>query len=124
MIFVSVTVDLLPGCRRLYLEAALELAEESRLEAGCLEYEVTAEVPLPPALAAALPPESNGVIKGDRFVVVERWDDLDAYERHFSQPHFQACVRKMSNMVRSVEVQILQPAESLPPARRDRALPR
>lgn len=124
MIYVHVILDLLPGAREAYLEAVQELGVESRLEEGCLEYVVTVEHPLPLALSRNFACDASSPSGSDHVVLVEKWDDLEFYERHFSQPHFDVYLGKVKHLIRRVEMRILEPAARLESARRDRVAPR
>ena len=72
-----------PEERREELQAAAErMQAESRKEDGCLRYEFYTAIADPLS-----------------FVAVEEWEDRDALERHFGQPHFQEFVQRLGEAV-------------------------
>ena len=65
------------------LVAALEhMQDASRREAGCIRYGFFAAVEDPLA-----------------FIAVEEWEDREALDRHFAQPHLQEFARQLGELV-------------------------
>lgn len=102
MIHVIATVDLRPGTRAAFAEEFARLAPDVRAEAGCLSYAGAVDTP---SGHAAQPP-----LRPDTFVVIERWDSLDALRAHSGAPHMLAWRERVRPyMVRTV-IQVLEPA--------------
>lgn len=102
MIYVIATIDLVEGCRDKFLAAFRELQPTVRQEEGCIEYQATTDFP------TSIDVQQQG--GDDRVVVVEKWESLDALEEHLIAPHMNAYRIDVKEMVRSVELQILEPA--------------
>ena len=102
MIYVIATIDLVEGCRDRFLTAFRELQPTVRQEEGCIEYQATIDHP------TNIDDQQQG---GDaRVIVVEKWECLDALEKHLIAPHMNAYRIAVKEMVNSVELQILEPA--------------
>jgi quinol monooxygenase YgiN len=70
MIVVTGRVRVAAEDRERFVEVATTMCASSREEAGCRGYRVYADLE-----------------QQDRYVFVEEWDDEEALQRHFAQPH-------------------------------------
>ena len=102
MIHVIATITLNPDTRDEFLEVFRWLTPLVREEDGCIEYQGTLDVPT--TLAIQEPPRENVV------TVVEKWASLDALYAHTKAPHMNDYRAKVKDFVRSVELQVLEPA--------------
>ncbi len=72
-----------------------------RAEAGCIEYEATIDA------------EGVGGLQtrfgDDTFVVVEKWQSLDALKAHAAAPHMAAYAAKTKDMLASRVIHVLSP---------------
>jgi quinol monooxygenase YgiN len=69
--------------QRVELIAALtRMQDESRKEQGCIRY----------GFFAAVEDENS-------FVAVEEWEDRDALDRHFAEPHLREFAQKLGELV-------------------------
>ena len=72
-----------------------------RAEAGCIEY------------GAAVDAEGLGSIQTkfgpDTFVVIEKWDSVDALKAHAAAPHMAAYAAKTKDMLASRVIHVLSP---------------
>lgn len=84
MLLVIGRVHCLPERRDELVGLFTEMQDNSRREAGCLNYGFFAAVENPLS-----------------FVAVEEWADREALDRHFAQPHLQDFVRSLPQVVSS-----------------------
>ncbi|NMG41680.1 hypothetical protein GRZ55_20790 [Chelativorans sp. ZYF759] len=70
MIFVSMTIDALPGQRDLLAAAMADMMAETRRESGCIVYTYARDLADP-----------------DRFHLCEMWETLAAMEDHIDAGH-------------------------------------
>lgn len=70
MIVVTGRVKVAPEHREQFAPVATQMCNSSREEPGCRGYRVYADLE-----------------QADRYVFVEEWDDDEALQRHFAQPH-------------------------------------
>jgi quinol monooxygenase YgiN len=71
-----------------------------RAEAGCIEYG--------PAIDAEGGPGAK--YGADTFVVIEKWESLDALRAHAASPHMQAYAAKTRELLAGREIHVLAPA--------------
>ena len=89
------------GMRDNILEAFRANVPAVRAEKGCIEYEATID--------------SDGVgslqtkFGEDTFVVVEKWESLDALKAHAAAPHMAAYAAKTKDMIASRVIHVLSP---------------
>jgi quinol monooxygenase YgiN len=102
MIHVIATIELAPGRREAFLSEFRRLVPQVRAESGCLEYGATIDVQTG---IAAQPP-----VREDVVTVVEKWETLEALQQHLVAPHMQEYRAKVKDMVRKIELRVLQPA--------------
>jgi quinol monooxygenase YgiN len=82
MIVIAGTIRIRPERRDDAVRAALEMAEATRAEAGCLAYRFFADL-ADPAL----------------FFVFEEWESEDALARHFQSAHMKVFQRRVPDLV-------------------------
>ncbi|MFO0823208.1 MAG: putative quinol monooxygenase [Gemmataceae bacterium] len=102
MIHVVATITLNPGVRPAFLEVFRWLTPLVRAEAGCIEYQATIDVPT--TIAVQDPPRPDVV------TVIEKWATLDALYAHGVMPHMNEYRAKVKEMVKSVKLQVTEPA--------------
>lgn len=102
MIHVVAIVTTQPGRRDSVLEAFRANVPNVRAEEGCIEYEATVDSAPLLKIQAALGP--------DTFVVVEKWESLEALEAHGTAPHMVAYGAKIKDFVASRVIHVLSPA--------------
>jgi len=102
MIYVVATIEVAKGKRDAFMEEFRRVVPLVRGEAGCVEYAPTIGV----ETNLAAPSESCD----DTVVVVEKWANLEALERHLIAPHMVQYRAKVKEWVQHVNLQILKPA--------------
>lgn len=102
MIHVLAIITAKPGQRDRVLEAFRANMPAVHAEQGCIEY------------APAVDAEGMGGFQTklgpDAFVVIEKWDSLDALKAHAAAPHMAAYAAKTKDMVASRIIHVLSPA--------------
>jgi quinol monooxygenase YgiN len=101
MIHVLAFITAKPGMRDSVLEAFRANVPNVRAEQGCIEY--GAAVDAEPAL------KFQTAFGPDAFVVVEKWESLDALKAHAAAPHMAAYAAKTKDMLASRAIHILSP---------------
>ena len=102
MVHVIATIELTDGKRDPFLSEFHRIVPLVRAESGCLEYGPA--VDLPTGVPAQTPVRNNVV------TVIEKWADLDALRAHMTAPHMTEYRVRVKELVKSVQLQILQPA--------------
>ena len=102
MIHVIATIDLNPGTREAFLAEFHKIVAPVRAEAGCLDYGPTVDADS--GIAA------QGGVRADVVTVVERWESLEHLQAHLVAPHMVEYRPKVKDFVKSVALQILEPA--------------
>ena len=101
MIHVVAIITAKPGLRGQILEAFHVNMPAVHAEAGCIEYGPTVDA------------EGAGGIQtkigSDTFVVIEKWESLDALKAHAASPHMAAYAAKTRDMIASRVIHVLQP---------------
>ena len=102
MIHVIAVITAKPGKREEILKHARANLAAVRAEKGCIEYG--------PVLDAenALPFQTK--LGPDAFMVVEKWESMDALKAHAAAPHMAAYGAKTKEMIASRVIHILSPA--------------
>lgn len=72
-------------------------------EQGCMEYGPAIDTEGAGAIQTALGPDS--------FVVVEKWESMDALKAHGASPHMAAYGAKVREMIAKRVIHVLSPAE-------------
>jgi quinol monooxygenase YgiN len=101
MIHVLAVITAKPGMRDSILQAFRANVPNVLAEQGCIEY--GAAVDAEPALKFQTP------LGPDAFVVVEKWESLDALKAHAAAPHMAAYAAKTKDMIASRQIHILSP---------------
>jgi quinol monooxygenase YgiN len=102
MIHVLATIELQPNQRQAFLAEFHKLMPKVRAEQGCLEYGPAVEITTPISIQS--PPRADIVL------VIEKWDSVAALEAHLAAPHMADYRAATAEMVRSVTLQVLEPA--------------
>ena len=101
MIHVLAIITTKPGQRDTVLAAFRANVPAVRAEDGCIEY------------GAAIDAEGLGSIQTkvgpDTFVVVEKWDSVEALKAHAAAPHMAAYAAKVKDMLASRVIHVLSP---------------
>jgi len=100
-VHVVAVITAKPGMRAQILEAFRANVPAVRAEQGCIEYQATVDT------------DGAGPIQtkfGDEtFVVVEKWESLDALKAHAASPHMAAYGAKVKDMIASRVIHVLSP---------------
>ena len=102
MIHVLAVITAKPGKRAEVLKAFNANVPAVRAEKGCIEYGAAVDAEGAPSLQTRYGP--------DTFVVVEKWESLDALRAHAQAPHMAAYAAKVKDLLASRVIHILQPA--------------
>ena len=102
MVHVIAVITAKPGMRDSILQAFLANVPAVKAEKGCIEY--GAAVDAEPAL------KFQTAFGPDTFLVVEKWESLDALKAHAAAPHMAAYAAKTKDFIASRVIHILQPA--------------
>jgi quinol monooxygenase YgiN len=102
MIHVIAVITAKPGQRDTVLQAFQANVAAVRAEAGCIEYGAAIDLADGPAFQVAYGP--------DAFVVIEKWDSLDALKAHGAAPHMAAYAARTRDFVASRAIHLLSPA--------------
>ena len=101
MIHVLAVITAKPGMRDSILQAFRANVPNVRAEKGCIEY--GAAVDAEPGL------KFQTAFGPDAFVVVEKWESLDALKAHAAAPHMATYAAKTKDMIASRTIHILSP---------------
>ena len=101
MIHVVAVITTKPGMRDSVLQAFRANIPACKAEQGCIEYG--------PAVDAenALPFQTK--CGPDTFMVIEKWESMDALKAHAAAPHMAAYGAKVKEMIATRAVHILSP---------------
>ena len=102
MIHVLAVITAKPGQRAEVLKAFNANVPAVRAEKGCIEYGAAVDAEGAPSLQTKYGP--------DTFVVVEKWESLDALRAHAQAPHMAAYAAKVKDLLASRVIHVLQPA--------------
>jgi quinol monooxygenase YgiN len=102
MIHVLATVTLNPGTRDAFLKVFKANVPNVLAEDGCLEYGAAVDADTDLSIQVELGP--------DVVVVVEKWRDVAALKAHSVAPHMIAYRVAARDYIRSVSIQVLDPA--------------
>jgi len=101
-VHVVAVITAKPGMRAKVLEAFRANVPAVRAEAGCIEYQATVDA------------EGAGAVQtrfgDDTFVVVEKWESMEALKAHAAAPHMAAYAAKVKDMLASRIIHVLSPA--------------
>jgi quinol monooxygenase YgiN len=101
MIHVIAVITAKFGQRDKLLEAFRANVPAVLAEAGCIEYGAATDIDNGPAFQA--------LCGSDSFMVIEKWDDLDALKAHAGAPHMLAYGVSTRELVATRAVHILNP---------------
>ena len=102
MIHVLAVITAKPGKRDEVLGHFRANVPAVRAEKGCIEYGAALDaVPAPPVLPKYGP---------DTFVVIEKWESLEALKAHAAAPHMAAYGAKTKELLASRVIHVLSPA--------------
>lgn len=101
MIHVIATIDLFEGGREAFLAEMKQVVPKVLAEEGCIDYGPTADVE---TNLDAQPDARPNVI-----TMVEKWESLEALEAHLIAPHMLEYRSKVTDVVKGVSLQILEP---------------
>ena len=102
MIHVIAVITAKPGMRDSILTHFRANVPAVRAEQGCIEYGATVDA------ENALPFQTK--CGTDTFLVVEKWESMDALKAHAAAPHMAAYGAKTKEFIASRIIHILQPA--------------
>jgi quinol monooxygenase YgiN len=102
LIHVLAIITTKPGLRDAVLEAFRANMPAVHAEEGCIEYG--------PAVDAEGMGGFQTKLGPDTFVVVEKWDSIDALKAHAAAPHMAAYGAKVKDMLASRVIHVLSPA--------------
>jgi quinol monooxygenase YgiN len=102
MIHVIAVITAKPGKRAEVLGHFRANVPAVRAEKGCIEYGAAVDAD------PALPVQTK--YGPDTFVVVEKWESMDALKAHAAAPHMQAYGAKTKELLASRVIHILSPA--------------
>lgn len=102
MIHVLAIITAKPGQRDTILQAFRANMPAVHAETGCIEY------------GPAIDTEGAGSIQtrlgADSFVVVEKWESLEALKAHGASPHMAAYAAKTRDLIANRVIHVLSPA--------------
>jgi quinol monooxygenase YgiN len=101
MIHVIAIITAKPGMRQAILDAFHTNMPAVHGEKGCIEYG--------PAIDAEGAGGFQTKFGGDTFVVIEKWESLDALKAHAASPHMAAYAAKTRDMIASRVIHVLSP---------------
>jgi quinol monooxygenase YgiN len=102
MIHVIAVITAKPGQRDSILAAFRANVPNVIAEQGCIEYGAAVDA------ANALPVQTP--YGPDTFVVVEKWESMDALKAHVAAPHMATYAAKTKELIASRVIHILDPA--------------
>ena len=101
MVHVLAVITAKPGKREEVLKHFRANVPAVRAEKGCIEYGAAVDA------EAALPVQTR--YGADTFVVVEKWESMDALKAHAAAPHMAAYGAKTKELLASRVIHILSP---------------
>ena len=102
MIHVVAVLTTKPGMRGQVLEHFLANVPAVRAEKGCIEYGAAVDTENAPSFQTKYGP--------DTFIVIEKWESVEALQAHSTAPHMAAYAAKVREMMVGRAVHILSPA--------------
>jgi quinol monooxygenase YgiN len=102
VIHVLAVITAKPGKRQEVLGHWCQIVPAVRAEKGCIEYGAAVDA------ENALPFQTKW--GPDTFLVVEKWESMDALKAHAAAPHMAAYGAKTKEFIASRVIHILQPA--------------
>ena len=102
MIHVIAVITAKPGKRSEILAHFNANVPNVRAEAGCIEYGAAVDA------EGALPIQAKW--GADTFLVIEKWESMDALKAHAVAPHMAAYAAKTRELIASRVIHILRPS--------------
>jgi len=102
MIYVIATIEIAAGKRDEFVKAFRENVPNVLAEKGCIEYE--------PTIDLATDIKAQPAVRADVVTVVEKWESLAALNAHLVAPHMMSYRERVKQLVKSVSIQVLEPA--------------
>ncbi len=102
MIHVLAVITAKPGMRDTILGHFRANVPAVRAEHGCIEYGAAIDAANAPALQTPWGP--------DTFIVIEKWESMDALKAHAAAPHMAAYGAKTKEFIASRVIHILESA--------------
>ncbi len=102
MIHVIAVITAKPGQREAILEAARANMPAVHAEKGCIEYG--------PAVDADGLGSFQTKLGPDTFMVIEKWESVEALKAHSAAPHMAAYAAKVKDLIASRVIHVLSPA--------------
>ena len=102
MIHIVAVITAKPGKREDILQHFRANLAAVRAEKGCIEYG--------PAIDADPAPSMQTKYGPDTFVVLEKWESMDALKAHAAAPHMAAYAAKVKDMIADRVIHVLAPA--------------
>ena len=102
MIHVIAVLTAKPGMRESLLQAFQANVPAVKAEQGCIEYGAVVDF--------AEGPKFQTKYGQDTFVVLEKWQSMDALKAHAAAPHMAAYAAKTKDMIASRTIHIMSPA--------------
>jgi quinol monooxygenase YgiN len=101
-VFVVATITVQEGQRDAFVEIFKANVPNVVAEDGCVFYE--------PVVDVETGIGSQGELRGDVMVVVEKWESLDALKAHLKAPHMDAYREQVKDLVEAVDLKVMGPA--------------
>ena len=102
MIHVVAIITARPGRRAELLKHFKANVPAVRAEKGCIEYGAAVDAEGAPSIQVKYGP--------DTFVVIEKWESLDALRAHAHAPHMVAYAEKVKPLLAERIIHVLEPA--------------
>ena len=102
MLHVLAFITAKPGMREAVLQEFRANMPAVHAEQGCIEYG--------PAIDAEGMGKIQTPLGADTFVVIEKWESMDALKAHGAAPHMAAYAAKTREMIASRVIHVLTPA--------------
>ena len=101
MIHVLAVITAKPGMRDSILQAFRANVPAVKAEKGCIEYGAAVDVEDAPKFQTKWGP--------DTFLVIEKWESMDALKAHAAAPHMAAYAASTREMIANRVIHILSP---------------
>jgi quinol monooxygenase YgiN len=101
MIHVIAVISAKPGMRDAILQAFRANVPAVKAEQGCIEYGAAVDLENGPKFQTQYGPDS--------FVVIEKWESMDALKAHAVAPHMAAYAARTKEMIANRAIHILSP---------------
>jgi quinol monooxygenase YgiN len=102
MIHVIAVITAKPGMRETILQAFRANVPAVKAEQGCIEYGAAVDLENGPKFQTQY--------GADTFLVIEKWESMDALKAHAAAPHMAAYGAKTKEMIANRAIHILSPA--------------